>query len=941
MNTKNALRLLALVFVLVLSLGCVALATSASSDPVTSGSAVYDTPMNVYAGSVYVGETFYDTYQSTWSSGNVGTIADSIDMTTEGYAYYVDVEYYYDAQSAGILQIRFRNDYANSSAQRTPIICFVNGVLTVNYKGGTNFVEKGAAEAATCTYEFEEYGWHHVRAKLTQNSRVVDGAVVYGVSVDYLVDGVLWKSFDATESFVKTQHLYLYGAAVGEGGVLETMSVKALKALDASIPSLEGEELAAARATLSAYGFGVTDAAREKGKTDDNHLYVYGDDFHEENPTTERHSRIRLLAASWGSKPYNTVSPIKYDLGGGALVTEPPVVEPTSYVYNQNYVWTTLAGATYSFTEVDHFYVDDGAGKIVMPGAVEKLGQSFLGWYTDEACTTPYDASTAKTGAISLYAKWSELGEYSLTVDLLDGSTPAVCYPTDESFKLGDEAALWLTSDGKAYAAGETLTLTKNTTVYPISIELLDGASVRLDAAHSGLRFESRIPTALVEKLTEILGANGFVIGTLILPTDKLDGALTLETDGALNLSSAMANVKLAVGEDGYSTFYAAIVDIKGPNYTRAFSAVSYVKIGETVVYTPYSEKNNSRSVYGVAVDAYEGAYAENAIVKSYLDKVLVLDSFLRPVDGIEGYETPYEVSWASNVLSVTAKDGTLVSGDIGTIVIVGENTYTGGWTVVNNKLTAPYVLLYRSDFTGVSFESMSNSESKKTYTDSNLSIALGNTASYTYHDTTLSADPDGFLTLKNGKCQEYPQLLMGSGSVKTQAVFETATAFSYSMSLRLPEDVNSIRGCSFRLRGPDIAAADTRDGATKIKSNQNIVTFFKFVKDTNEVTLADGSVVATLTKDAWVDITITFDLKNNVVYGYCNGELVATQSNLSLNANYPYKDASTQTEYTLLEWMRLNSSSYVVEGSFASDNNTTNRGIHIDNLQFRVFKMN
>lgn len=69
------------------------------------------------------------------------------------------------------------------------------------------------------------------------------------------------------------------------------------------------------------------------------------------------------------------------------------------------------------------------------PAALTAEGYTFGGWYTDAACTTKWDFSTAVTADITLYAKWTENAPaYSGTVteeeDSVKGVTAGGYYPT-------------------------------------------------------------------------------------------------------------------------------------------------------------------------------------------------------------------------------------------------------------------------------------------------------------------------------------------------------------------------------------------------------------------------------------------------------------------------------------------------------------------------------
>ncbi len=94
-----------------------------------------------------------------------------------------------------------------------------------------------------------------------------------------------------------------------------------------------------------------------------------------------------------------------------------------------------------------------------------RAGYSFRGWFTDAACTTPYDFSTAVIADATLYAKWDvATGSLEISKQLGDGATEAQAATEFEmQVTLADAtgAALmgsypWARSDG----AGGTLALT-------------------------------------------------------------------------------------------------------------------------------------------------------------------------------------------------------------------------------------------------------------------------------------------------------------------------------------------------------------------------------------------------------------------------------------------------------------------------------------------------
>ena len=104
-------------------------------------------------------------------------------------------------------------------------------------------------------------------------------------------------------------------------------------------------------------------------------------------------------------------------------------------------------------------------GKLVAnPGDPAKAGYVFIGWYADEAMTTPYAFDTAVvTGDKTLYAKWAEkaVGQVEYTVDFegadvedmttIGGKLYNVPTPTKDGYTFGG----WWISD---YEDGEKLT---------------------------------------------------------------------------------------------------------------------------------------------------------------------------------------------------------------------------------------------------------------------------------------------------------------------------------------------------------------------------------------------------------------------------------------------------------------------------------------------------
>ncbi|MCL2154652.1 MAG: InlB B-repeat-containing protein [Leptospirales bacterium] len=64
--------------------------------------------------------------------------------------------------------------------------------------------------------------------------------------------------------------------------------------------------------------------------------------------------------------------------------------------------------------------------KVVEPAPMSKAGSSFGGWYSDAACTNPWDFTTApmSTADFTLYAKWESLYDCIVTFESYGGNPP-------------------------------------------------------------------------------------------------------------------------------------------------------------------------------------------------------------------------------------------------------------------------------------------------------------------------------------------------------------------------------------------------------------------------------------------------------------------------------------------------------------------------------------
>ena len=143
-----------------------------------------------------------------------------------------------------------------------------------------------------------------------------------------------------------------------------------------------------------------------------------------------------------------------------------------------------------------------------------------------------------------------------------------------------------------------------------VEVSTLPQASVRISTDHSGLRFKTKVPRAVIEGLVENYGEENVFVGTLIAPTDMLDGGeLThgIGVDG-VDYIDVKALYYAPFVEDGDDYVYAgSIVNINEKNLTRRFTGVGYVKVvgANGVAAYVYSDTAVSKSIDEIAATAY------------------------------------------------------------------------------------------------------------------------------------------------------------------------------------------------------------------------------------------------------------------------------------------------------------------------------------------------
>ena len=222
------------------------------------------------------------------------------------------------------------------------------------------------------------------------------------------------------------------------------------------------------------------------------------------------------------------------------------------------------------------------------------------------------------------------------------------------------------------------------------------GASIRANTPY-GIRWTVRVKTAEWNKLVEAYGEANVKAGVIIAPLDYLDSGetavpFTIDAFKAANkkyvdIVTDTFNAKLEKEVEGYSGFYASLVNIKAGNLNREFIARSYVAVTKDGVtayyYGEYSAEDNARTIYEVGKGAIasdtESENVKTFVKNEVLDKIadVTVKDGVAAMTAINGYTSPYSVSLDGKVLTITAMDGADVNlSEVLKIVCVNGKNY-------------------------------------------------------------------------------------------------------------------------------------------------------------------------------------------------------------------------------------------------------------------------
>ena len=312
--------------------------------------------------------------------------------------------------------------------------------------------------------------------------------------------------------------------------------------------------------------------------------------------------------------------------------------------------------------------------------------------YSKTASLTWSKNEVSKDGTLSLQAVTFGERTFTVTTNLSEKSyTLVVNGERTEVKTLEDTVTLqsqvlegkafigWTISglENKLYPANYNYKVVNGDTLTAVFVafDMADGAGIR-KAEPYGLRFVSGYNTTEFETISEYA-----TVGTLIVPTDSLDGKeinhtnftpdetmLDILGDKLLSAAAAQMALNEKYSED-YTYYTGTISDLQEANFARKFSARAYVKVtyaDESVAYF-YSvyDENNARSAYDVAVAAKADNETGKAI-NTYIDQTMNLT-----IDDVTNTNHASE----KKITSVRIND-VWVSATAGAVVKVGETNY-------------------------------------------------------------------------------------------------------------------------------------------------------------------------------------------------------------------------------------------------------------------------
>ena len=380
------------------------------------------------------------------------------------------------------------------------------------------------------------------------------------------------------------------------------------------------------------------------------------------------------------------------DAAGNEFITNKTLVAPdnqSSTIYTANF-----GAGSADYTWKDWNIVNGGIYGLTFEDGNKDYKVCLNGSAGNPATAVTKDIDVAGARLISVDKK------IYYTADPAFGSNLTVTVLAGENEIAADENGLFSLPEGtttvKIKFSSEEYVTFKKVFVKFTGIGTAAGASIRTNTPY-GIRWKVRVKTAEWNKLVEAYGEANVKAGVIVAPLNYLGSGetavpFTIDAFKAANkkyvdIVADTFNAKLENKVEGYSGFYASLVNIKAGNLNREFIARSYVAVTKDGVtayyYGEYSAEDNARSIYEVGKGAI-ASETESENVKTFvknevLDKIadVTVKDGVAAMTVVNGYTSPYSVSINGKVLTITAMDGADVNlSEVLKIVCVNGKNY-------------------------------------------------------------------------------------------------------------------------------------------------------------------------------------------------------------------------------------------------------------------------
>lgn len=402
--------------------------------------------------------------------------------------------------------------------------------------------------------------------------------------------------------------------------------------------------------------------------------------------TVRNSSRFEIYSQPYGLPTYMRNFSI-IDEEGNDFITNKTLVAPDIYTAN-------FGAGSADYTWKDWDIVNGGIYGLTFEDGNKDYKVCLNGSAGNPATAVTKDIDVAGARLISVDKKI----EY--TADSAFGSNLTVTVLAGEHEIAADENGLFSLPEGtttvKIKFSTEEYVTFKKVFVKFTGIGTVAGASIRANTPY-GIRWTVRVKTAEWNKLVEAYGEANVKAGVIIAPLDYLGSGetavpFTIDAFKAANkkyvdIVTDTFNAKLENEVEGYSGFYASLVNIKAGNLNRKFIARSYVAVTKDGVtayyYGEYSAEDNARTIYEVGKGAI-ASETESENVKTFvknevLDKIadVTVKDGVAAMTAVNGYTSPYSVSINGKVLTITVMGGADVNlSEVLKIVCVNGKNY-------------------------------------------------------------------------------------------------------------------------------------------------------------------------------------------------------------------------------------------------------------------------